>query len=104
LHDRGGLWGCSAQVEQLLEDAQHCFNNIVGKNTKSICVDEIMETINFQRFVNFEISFSDNVKLQVAEKLTKLYLTAISFGYAKKIPRSILIPSKHRLRTHSVQT
>ena len=57
--------------------------NFTWPKRKNISINNIMEKINFEQYIE-EWNQSTNVKVVVLEKLAKIYLTAISFGYAKK--------------------
>ena len=63
---------------------QRNFNDSVNASTKNISLHELFEKVNFDRFIAIGTTFPYNTKITVCEKVVKQYLTAISFGYAKK--------------------
>ena len=82
---------------------QRNFNDSVNASTKNISLHELMDKVNFDRFIAIGTTFPYNTKIIVCEKVVKQYLTAISFGYAKKEVKSILLPSRRSARNHFVQ-
>ena len=95
MHDKGGLWGCSIKAGELLQEAQRYFNENINENAKNISVQELFEKINIEHYIGFG-NVSTSTKILILEKFVKLYLTAISFGFAKKRSEEHLASKKYK--------
>ena len=91
IHNRGGLWGCSQNVQQLLLEAQSEFDCTIKQNPRKIVAEEIVSKLDFKKFIVFSDKFSLQLQTNIFKNIANLYVKTVAFGHAKQISSELTI-------------